>query len=177
MLQHGKHVSKQKKGFKIGSGEKKIMIMLVYYAILVEFSLMAFTLATRNVKQFRAAITWHFLCESRGHDPANPCDRTQLEGLKYPGVSLVAYIMLVLFPTINFTYIINFRKLKRWFCTRVLKREINYAESQINSFDQLRKFPVLPLVASSVVKRTNIEAVFPGIDLTLTNEDVAASPG
>lgn len=127
---------RKKKGLqclKIGSGEKKIVIVLLYYVLLVEFSLMAFSLATRNLGQFRTAVAINFQCESSGLTPlvadgdeATPtCDasRSQLEALKFPWVNLVAYMLLVLFPVINFTYVIKFRVLKKWCCAYVLRRK------------------------------------------------------
>lgn len=114
---------KQKKGcFKIGSGEKKIVIVLLYYAILLEFTLLAFTLSTRNIGSFRTAVLINFICESFGFNPEAPCDRSLIDDLKFPGVNLVAYTMLGLFPVINFTYVIKFRVLKKWFCQYVLGR-------------------------------------------------------
>lgn len=161
------HKSKKKKRFfNIGSGEKKIMIVLVYYSMLVEFALMAFSLATRNVNQFRTAVTLHFLCESRGHNPANPCDRTQLEELKYPGVNLIAYVMLVLFPAISFTYVINFRKLKRWFFRVVVKKS---SRSQANSTSDLRKFSVCTTMTYALDKSVVMEEAPMTTDLSLTN--------
>ena len=125
---------KKKRKTRLASGEKKIVIVLLYYTFLVEFALTGFTLATRSVSQFRLAIKHNFLCECLGHDPESPCDRSQLEGLRYPGVSLVAYMLLVLFPVINFTYVINFRKLKRWIHKNVLRREVVSATTTTRSY-------------------------------------------
>lgn len=126
-----RQVIKQKKGcFKIGSGEKKILIVLLYYAILVEFALMAFTLGTRNISSFRTAVFINFICESFGYNPDAPCDRSLIDSLKYPGVNLVAYLMLELFPVINFTYVIKFRVLKKWFCRYVLRRGEDRSSSE-----------------------------------------------
>ncbi len=124
--------SRKKRRSQLGSGEKKIVIVLLYYTFLVEFALTGYTLATRSVSQFRLAIQHNFLCECMGHNPEAPCDRSQLEGLRYPGVSLVAYMLLVLFPVINFTYVINFRKLKRWFYRFVLRKEVNSVANNTN---------------------------------------------
>jgi hypothetical protein len=113
-----------KKGcFKIGAGEKKILIVLLYYVLLVEFSLMAFTLATTRIQQFRTAVKLNFFCESPGFNPDAPCDRTLIDDLKFPEVNLLAYMLLELFPVINFIYVIKFRVVKKWCCRYVLKRE------------------------------------------------------
>lgn len=115
---------KQKKGcFNIGSGEKKIIIVLLYYVLLVEFSLLAFTLSTSRISQFRTSVQINFFCESRGFNPDAPCDRSQLDSYKFPEVNLIAYMLLELFPVINFTYVIKFRTLKKWVCIHILRRE------------------------------------------------------
>ena len=116
---------REKRSFRIGSGEKKIIIVLVYNVVFMTFALMAFTLSIRNGTQFREAVNSNFLCESRGHNAESPCDRKELQSLKYPGVNIVAYVMLLLFPTINFTYVINFRKLKQWIVRHFLKSQAN----------------------------------------------------
>ena len=115
--------TKQKIKMGVGSGERKIILVLLYYALLVEFALMGFTLATRRVTEFRVAVAVYFQCETPGHDPANPCDRSKFEGLLNPALSLLAYVMLLLFPVMNFTFVINFRWLKGRFCHYVLKRK------------------------------------------------------
>lgn len=147
---HSIHIAiKQKKGcFKIGSGEKKILIVLLYYALLVEFSLMAFTLGARNLTQFRTAVVTNFVCESQGYNPEAPCDRSQLESLKYPGINVLAYSLLLLFPVINFTYVIKFRVLKKWLCRCMFnkKREVSsnlmymYSNSSATCSVNLQRF-------------------------------------
>ena len=107
----------------LGSGEKKIIIVLLYYVLLVEFALMAFTLTVRNVGDFRAAVVAHFRCEATGFNPDDPCDRSSFEDIRYPSVSLLAYMLLLLFPVINFTFVINFRGARKWLCKHVLKSE------------------------------------------------------
>ncbi len=125
--------SKKQQHLRIGAGEKKILIVLIYYVLLLEFSLMAFTLATRNVHLFRHAVKVNFACESRGYNPDSPCDRSELEALKYPGVSLVAYLFLELFPVINFIYVINFRKVKKWICRYFMKEPDNSNTTDLTS--------------------------------------------
>ena len=146
--------------FQIGSGEKKILIVLIYYAILNVFALMAFTLAIRNANQFRHAVKWNFLCESRGHYPDSPCDRSQVDGLKYPEVNIVAYFMLVSIPSVNFIYILNYRKMKYWFCVHILRdrsrvytrSSSSYSTSRFNSTSDMRQFSL-----SSSIKINTVE--------------------
>jgi len=117
--------------FRVGSGERKILIVLVYYAFLNVFALMAFSLALRNGDQYQLAVRWNFICESVGYNPASPCDRSQVDGLKFPEINIVAYVLLVSIPNVNLIFVINWRKLKDWFCVHVVrdKRHI-YARSQ-----------------------------------------------
>ena len=125
---------KQKKGcFKIGSGEKKIIIVLLYYVLLVEFALMAFTLSTSRITQFRTAVTLNFLCERLGFNPDAPCDRSLLDGFKFPEVNLLAYILLELFPVINFTYVIKFRIMKKWICVHILRRKDDDSSAEFST--------------------------------------------
>lgn len=125
---------KQKKScFKIGSGEKKIVIVWLYYVLLVEFALMAFTLSTSRISQFRTAVQINFLCERRGFNPDAPCDRTLLDSFKFPEVNLLAYILLELFPVINFTYVIKFRVLKKWCCHYILRRGEEHSSAELTT--------------------------------------------
>lgn len=123
---------------------------------------MAFTLATRDVDQFRAAVTWFFQCELFGHNPDDPCDITLLQSLKFPGVSLVAYILLELFPVINFIYVINYRMLKKWCCKYLLRRD----QSSSSSREQQQKQQYTNSNSLSLsTKLTN--SIQPSIDPTL----------
>ena len=117
--------------FRVGSGERKILIVLIYYAILNVFALMALSLAVRNGYQYRMAVRWNFLCESAGHNPENPCDRSQVSDLKFPEINIVAYLLLVSIPNVNLIFVINWRKLKHWFCVHVVRDKSHvYARSQ-----------------------------------------------
>ena len=87
------------------------------------FALSAFTLALRVSTNFRTALKWYFACESQGYNPASPCDRSQLEGLRNPGISLIGYILLELFPLVNFIYVINVKETKKWICRWICRRK------------------------------------------------------
>ena len=108
--QHG--FFSQNKAIKIGTAEKKILMALSYYVLVTVFSLMSFTLTTRNSGPFVMQLQAYFACEGRGRDPDNPCDRNNFQQLAYPGVATTSNVLLGLFPAVNLLYVLNIRELK-----------------------------------------------------------------
>ena len=56
MQHHGLFREKSKQPFKIGTAERKILIIFSYYVLLATIAFTAFTVATRTVVQFAAAV-------------------------------------------------------------------------------------------------------------------------
>ena len=166
--------------------------MLIYYAFLNVFALMAFTLSTRNVNQYRKALKRNFLCERFGHDPSNPCDRSEVDSLKYPEINIFAYLLLVLIPCVNLIFVINYRKMKHWFCVHILRDKSHvYLRSQssitasrvhsttllysMSTSTEVRKFSLASLGRSNAIDynfqdiRGTEELPSPGDDLGQSN--------
>lgn len=140
----------------MGSGEKKIIIVLLYYALLIVIALTAFTLAMRNVDFFRDELGRHFACEARGFNPDSPCDRERFESTRHPVASLLAYILLLLFPVINFTFVINFRETRKWVCQHLLKREESFSNDRGAVFSSIAR-------SASHSTKTNDNVVTEGV--------------
>ena len=114
MQQHCLFRVKQSKNlFKIETAEKKILIVFCYYVILVIFTLISFTIATRNADQFSEELEKYFVCELIG--PSTPCPRQGFERLTQPEMTSIAYILLGLFPLANLVFVVNVREVKEKF--------------------------------------------------------------
>lgn len=94
--------------FKISTAERKILIVLCYYVFVAVFSLIAFTIATRNNTAQTRELTKYFLCEQS--NPSTPCDRGSYERLAYPEITTISYVLLGLFPVVNLVYVTNFKE-------------------------------------------------------------------
>ena len=64
------------------------------------------------------AILLYFNCERNGANPN--CNRGSFENESYPGLTALSYVLLGLFPAVNFLYVINFKELSCWCRKKVL---------------------------------------------------------
>ena len=88
------------------------MIVFVYYVILAVIALLAFSLTIRDGDRFIKEVLLYFQCESKGVDPANPCDTSGYTVVLNVALTSLSYILLGLFPVVNFIFVINVRELK-----------------------------------------------------------------
>ena len=112
---HGLFKARQfKSPYKIGTAERKILIVFVYYVLLAAISLVAFSLSTRHSEQFIIKVLDYFTCESHGVNPDNHCDEKINSYLKHRHVALLtlSHVLLGLYPVMNLIYVINTRELK-----------------------------------------------------------------
>ena len=99
--------------------------MFVYYIVLAVIALTAFTVTTRDGEEFSSAVLRYFECESKGVDPNNPCDPTGYVKLLHVALTSLSYVLLGLFPVVNFTFVISVRELKQYIqksCPRLFKK-------------------------------------------------------
>ena len=103
----------------ISTAERKILLVFCYYVLLDVLALMAFTITTRNIEQFEAAVTNYWQCELTGVDPENPCDalRASYREFSNPVLSSIAFVILGTSPAVNLIFAINFSELKQKFKT------------------------------------------------------------
>ena len=114
MQQHGLFKARQSRNpHKIGTAERKILIVFVYYILLAVFAVLGFSLATRDAKRVTSGVIRYFECERKGVDPDNPCDTSGYENITNMYISLLSYILIGMYPLINFIYVIDVRELKQ----------------------------------------------------------------
>ena len=92
--------------------ERKILIVLIYYMVLLVTALTALTLLTRDSQQFSTQLLGYFACEAFGHNPEMPCDPNTFRQYAHPEISAVALIFVAQFPTINLVYVVNIKELR-----------------------------------------------------------------
>ena len=85
----------------------------MYYVILAVIALLAFSLTTRDGDRFISEVLSYFECERKGVDPDNPCDTSGYISLLNVAITSISYILLGLFPLVNFIFVINVRELKQ----------------------------------------------------------------
>ena len=95
----------------IGTAERKVLIVFVYYVVLAVVALTAFTLIARDKDKFMDEIIRYFLCESKAPDV--PCPRNYIQ-LPHIILSSLSYILLGLFPMVNFIFVISVQCLKEY---------------------------------------------------------------
>ena len=77
--------------------------------------LVGFALSQRNAALLQEELAIYFACESLGHDPKNPCDRSQFERLNFPTTAILALSIVLFAPVVNFVFVVNVRLLKEKF--------------------------------------------------------------
>lgn len=113
MQQHGLFTNKDSKSsLKIGTAERKLLIVFCYYVLLAVIALTAFTFSIKNLTQSVKFILEHFDCERDGHNTSNPCSRSDFEALNNAALTSFSYILLGLFPIVNLVYAVNIQELK-----------------------------------------------------------------
>ena len=101
----------------IGSAERKLLIILCYYVLLVVISLTGFTVSLRSSGLYISALLQYMQCEATGVDPENPCNRASFEEQTHPALTTLAYVLLWIFPAVNLIFAINISELKEKFKT------------------------------------------------------------
>ena len=120
LQQHGLFKARQSRNpYKIGTAERKLLIVFVYYVVLTVISITAFTLIVQDADRLLLARLRYFECERKGVDPNNPCDPNIHIKLEHVALTSLSYILLGLFPVVNFVFVISVRELKeqlqKWF--------------------------------------------------------------
>ena len=112
-------MKQSKHPLKIGTAERKMLIIFCYYVLLATISLTAFTVTTRNAGQFAAAVADYWRCELTGVNSENPCDelRGSFRELTYPELTSFSYILMGIFPAVNLVFAVNISELKQKFKT------------------------------------------------------------
>ena len=73
------------------------------------------TVRSRNLEQFAEQLSIYFVCEGRGNDPNNPCDRNAFRQLATPWLTVVSFVLDFLLPAVNLVYALNIKELKEKF--------------------------------------------------------------
>ena len=97
--------------FKLGTAEKKLLIVFSYYILLSSIALTSFTLTMRNAENLARGIQVYFFCQQGGFDPEDQCTRDYMKYSR-PFLTTMAYALLGLFPVVNLIYAINLKDLK-----------------------------------------------------------------
>ena len=77
----------------------------------LRYLFLTFSLSQRSLHLLRKELQIYFMCESQGHNPDNPCDRSQFERFTYPTVFILSLSFVLLAPVVNFLFLVNFQLL------------------------------------------------------------------
>ena len=103
----------------MGTAERKVLIVFVYYIFLSVVSLLTYSQSTRNGEHKIEELLSYFVCERRGVDPDHPCDTSGYKNYIVSVVlSTISFILIGLYSLLNFIYVVDFRDFKN-----LLKRQ------------------------------------------------------
>ena len=72
--------SKSKNPFKFGTPEKKLLIIFSYYTLFHVTIYIYYMFVIKNLKDGSTEFQKYITCESSGHDPEDPCDKSSKTG-------------------------------------------------------------------------------------------------
>ena len=98
--------------FKIGSSERKLLIILCYYITAAVIGLSSYSDFSRKSGLFEEKLNEYFKCEQLGHDPSNPCDRTTFETLSSTRIAIVTSVIVGIQPAVNLLFAVNVEEIK-----------------------------------------------------------------
>ena len=118
MQQHGL-IKTKPHPFKISIAERKVLIVLCYFVLLVVVSLTALAITVRNSGQYAVTLVEYWQCEATGFDPEKQCDRLYalFEELGPPALIAISNLLYLILPLVNLVFVINVTELKQKFKT------------------------------------------------------------
>lgn len=120
LQQHGLFKTKSSQHpFKISIAERKVLIVLCYFVLLVVVSLTALAVTIRNSGKFGTTLIEYWQCEATGVDPGKQCDRLYalFEELGPPAMIGISNLLYLILPLVNLIFVINVTELKQKFKT------------------------------------------------------------
>ena len=140
------------------TAEAKVLSILTYYLILGAVVLTILTNSLTSVQQFFDEAVKYFGCQAKGIEDdefdmgsANStlesgnftCDRTGIDGVISPIPTMIAFILLGLYPTVNLLYIVNLRELRKRLTCREERREVVRPDSNRGNIQSVHYRPVM----------------------------------
>ena len=101
------HSKTKKTSINIGTAERKILLVFVYYISLGAVALTAFTLAIKHLNYNITETFNYFDCQKSGFN--NTCE---FNIKQFPTITVAAYVLLGLQPSINLVYALNIKEIK-----------------------------------------------------------------
>ena len=102
--------SRSKTPFTFGTPEKKLLIIFAYYIVFHMISYIYYIITVTNLEDRSTELQNYANCESHGHDPENPCDKSKLQKHYYPTLELLTVILIFLIPVVNLVFVIDLQK-------------------------------------------------------------------
>ena len=96
--------------WKISTPEAKILLVLMYYAVIVIVTLSYYSVQVGEQLQqddITPIIAQYFICEAAGSGNGVECDRSGFGHFGYHGLGVLIYLLLGLIPVVNLTFVIN----------------------------------------------------------------------
>ena len=104
---------------KLGTAEKKLLVIIVYYVLLAVLALTTFTIFSQTLPLFMKHLFDYFVCERNGSSESDPCDQGTFQNLTNPIPANMSFVLLAVNPWLNLVFALNIRELKEFLCPYV----------------------------------------------------------
>ena len=92
---------------KIGTPQRKILIVFLYYVSVGALALTTFTLITRNNSKYISETLQYFECQKSGSNTTCSYDPNNS-----PTIAAISLSSIAFFPAVNLVYVVNFKAIK-----------------------------------------------------------------
>ena len=120
--------SRSKTPFTFGTPEKKLLIIFSYYIVFHVIFYVYYIIITTNLENISTEFLNYITCESNGHDPEDPCDKSRLEKLQQPVLEALTHNFLYLIPVLNLVFVFDAQK-----SSIAVKKVINCSISKLKN--------------------------------------------
>lgn len=100
---------------KIGTAEKKLLVIIIYYILLAVLALTTFTIFSRTLPLFTKRLFEYFVCEQDGSGEV--CSQSGFQDLTNPAPANMSFVLLALNPWLNLIFTVNIKELKKLITT------------------------------------------------------------
>ena len=104
---HLQHSKTKKSSTIIGTAEKKMLLVFVYYILVGAIALSTFTLSIKYVDYNTTETFNYFDCQKSGFN--NTCE---FNTKQFSAISIATYVLLAILPSINLVYALNIKEIK-----------------------------------------------------------------
>ncbi len=98
--------------FRIGTAEKKLLVVFCYFTILCSLALTTLTLRTRFGTDYSQSLVEYFRCELSGYNPKEPCTKSEIRRYSFPYIGAISFLVIGIYPVMTLIFALNIQNIR-----------------------------------------------------------------